>query len=145
MDSEWQSHIDEMNALRERVALQAYAQKNPLHEYQSLGYEMFTAFLAKTDSTLLRLLLRSQVAAPSAPATANSAAAPRRHATEYQQRGYFQRPPKPGRRCWRPATKPHWRAHPHPRRRATADTGPKIERNAPCPCGSGKKFKRCCG
>ena len=146
MDSEWQSHIDEMNALRERVALQAYAQKNPLHEYQSLGYEMFTAFLAKTDATLLRLLLRSQVAASSAvPAAANASAAPTAMPLSTNSADISSVLQSLGAGAEDQQQSP---SSPPTRIRAaapTADSAPKIERNAPCPCGSGKKFKRCCG
>ena len=150
IDRLWQEHLYAMDALREGVYLRGYAQKDPLIEYKTEAYEMFVDLMANIKnevlhnlfrstsnlqafetflSTLPQFLLREQ--APTAP-TANG--------------------PVPGRRPERVGAPVSANGDANgdgsevklelaPVRREM----PKVGRNEPCPCGSGKKFKNCCG
>ena len=132
IDNFWMEHIDEMTHLREQVALAGYAQKNPLHEYQSLGYEKFVELLRKIESGVVRTLFQMRFEihfeneipddAPKNLKTNADEIADALTADEIVDE-----------------------AGPH-RVRANAISREKsVGRNDPCPCGSGKKFKKCCG
>ncbi len=116
VDSKWMDHIDDMDRLRQGIGLRAYAQRDPIIEYQEEGYIMYEAMLQAVNEDVIRLLFgikaesnieRKQVAKP----TAASGGAGDGTVT----------------------AKPVVR------------TSPKIGRNDPCPCGSGLKYKKCCG
>src|SRR6476660_2767949 len=146
IDRLWQEHLYAMDALREGVYLRGYAQKDPLIEYKTEAYDMFVELMANIKnevlnnlfrstsnlqafetflSTLPQFLMREQ--APTAP-TANG--------------------PTPGRRPERIGGPVGGNGEAEggvsidlPIRRSL----PKVGRNEPCPCGSGKKYKNCCG
>jgi preprotein translocase subunit SecA len=157
IDQYWMEHIDEMTHLREQVALVGYAQKNPLHEYQNIGYEKFTALLQKIQNTVVRTLFQINIRvqfgeemprenmrnlmtnaaqiseALTANATVEKAGPHRVRATAENTQ----------------VTSDAVSVSPSGTTRIKADAAPKVTaaagRNEPCPCGSGKKYKKCCG
>jgi preprotein translocase subunit SecA len=148
IDRLWQEHLYAMDALREGVYLRAYAQKDPLIEYKTEAYEMFVELMGNIKNEVLHNLFRS---------TSNLQAFENFLATLPQFLLRETAPgvdgPQPGRqRQPVPAAAGFAAAHNGesdgevkldlaPVRREM----PKVGRNEPCPCGSGKKYKNCCG
>lgn len=114
VDTYWMEHIDAMSELRQSVRLQAYAQINPLREYQEQGFIMFETMVANIEQDAIRFLNRSQI-------------------RENLQREVVVQPV---------ATNAPDDAKTLKRKPVTSH---KVGRNDPCPCGSGKKYKQCCG
>lgn len=115
IDSYWTRHIDAMSELRQGVTLQAYAQANPLTIYQDEGYKMFTEMMANISNDVLRYIMRAQI----------------RENLEREQVN-------------KNITTSDGKQDPAVKRKPIT-TGQKVGRNDPCPCGSGKKYKYCCG
>jgi preprotein translocase subunit SecA len=119
VDNHWKEHLLSMDHLRDGIGLRGYAQQDPLREYQREGYDAFMNLIhrIKADSvgTLFQLQVRSQ------------------EAVEAEQQ---QRAAQPMAFSHGDAGGP---AQPSKREQR------KVGRNDPCPCGSGKKYKKCCG
>ena len=119
VDGLWKDHLLSMDHLKEGIGLRGYAQQNPLIVYKKEGFEMFQDMIGRIKEETVAVLFRIQLA-DSEPV------ADRREPQE--QHLQFSGPSGP------PAKKKPQR---NPKK--------KIGRNAPCPCGSGKKYKHCCG
>jgi preprotein translocase subunit SecA len=150
IDRLWQEHLYAMDALREGVYLRGYAQKDPLIEYKAEAYEMFVELMASIKNEVLHNLFRS---------TSNLQAFETFLSTLPQFLMREQGPtaptangPVPGRRPERirapisgngevESDGAEVKLELAPVRREMA----KVGRNEPCPCGSGKKYKNCCG
>ncbi|MBC7341841.1 MAG: preprotein translocase subunit SecA [Clostridia bacterium] len=119
VDQKWMDHLDAMDQLREGIGLRAYGQRDPLVEYKLEAYDMFNQMVESIQEDTLRYLLRVQVDRERPVAQPEQK---RRQLVENRgPDGASQGPAQPVRR------------------------GQKIGRNDPCPCGSGKKYKKCCG
>ena len=111
VDTYWMQHIDDMSELRQAVRLQAYAQINPLREYQDVGFNKFDTMINNIEHDATKFINRARIQQNlereevMKPTGTNSGEAPTR-------------------------------------RQAVSK---KVGRNEPCPCGSGKKYKNCCG
>jgi preprotein translocase subunit SecA len=116
IDRKWIDHLHNMDALREGIGLRAYAQVSPLIEYQREGYDMFQATMHAIQDESIRMLFRVQVAPEAKPVA---------------------RPVMPVRE---PAV-----AGARAAGGASGQGAPKLGRNDPCWCGSGKKYKKCHG
>ena len=114
VDTYWMEHIDAMSELRQSVRLQAYAQINPLREYQEQGFAMFETMVANIEQDAIRFLNRSQIR------------------ENLQREAVIQ------------ATSTNTGDETKTLKKKPA-TSQKVGRNDPCPCGSGKKYKQCCG
>jgi preprotein translocase subunit SecA len=150
IDRLWQEHLYAMDSLREGVYLRSYAQKDPLIEYKTEAYDMFVELMANIKNEVLHNLFRS---------TSNLQAfenflstLPQFLLREHAPTSPTATGPAPGRRGERLGTGTAGDASENgdgselkldlaPVRREV----PKVGRNEPCPCGSGKKFKNCCG
>ena len=135
IDRLWQEHLYAMDALREGVHLRAYGQKDPLIEYKNEAYEMFVELMANIKNEILHNLFRSTSNLQAFEQFLSSLPAHLLH-TE----GGGEESITAGVGVGQPAAAP---AQPRaiPQRR----TDVKVNRNDPCPCGSGKKYKSCCG
>src|SRR2546430_1184696 len=145
IDRLWQEHLYAMDALREGVYLRAYAQKDPLIEYKAEAYDMFVELMANIKNEVLHNLFRS---------TSNLQAFENFLAT-LPQFLLKEQAPAAGSAASKPIPQPQPAMAMAggngdgagemkidlPVRRG----GPKVGRNEPCPCGSGKKYKNCCG
>jgi len=147
LDRKWREHLYEMDYLQEGIALRAYAQRDPLVEYQREGYDMFVAMLdaIKEDSVGYLFNLEIEVQPNPIVEEAGEEDAAVAEASEIIARA-LRRPERPAEMIY---TAPgetgdveQVRVHTTPEERAAYGN---VERNAPCPCGSGKKFKRCHG
>ncbi|OGC01403.1 MAG: preprotein translocase subunit SecA [candidate division NC10 bacterium RIFCSPLOWO2_12_FULL_66_18] len=134
VDSQWKDHLLAMDHLKEGIGLRGYGQKDPLIEYKREGFEMFEAMEARIAKDALEYLMKVQVAVePERVAQAADLSGlpltPLRTPSERRR----EREATPS-RSLRPAAAP-----------AVAAPRAKVGRNEPCPCGSGKKYKKCCG
>ncbi|MFA6934097.1 MAG: preprotein translocase subunit SecA [Sphaerochaetaceae bacterium] len=125
IDSRWQEHLNELEALRDAVSLRSYAQKNPLLEYKLEGSDIFNELLYSIKKAVVRSILLVKI---------NVSASP----VQRQARPII---------LGRPAAAPSssHEALPGQQSVQVVRSNPKVGRNDPCPCGSGKKYKNCCG
>ncbi|MEU5865099.1 MULTISPECIES: preprotein translocase subunit SecA [unclassified Nonomuraea] len=144
LDRKWREHLYEMDYLREGIGMRAYAQKDPQIEYQREGFEMFAAMLEgiKEDSVGFLFNLEVEVQENPIVEEEDAAVTETRSIISTALRGP-QRPAEleysaPGEQ----GDVEHTRVRTTPAERAAYGN---VERNAPCPCGSGKKYKRCHG
>ncbi len=134
LDHNWREHIVNLDHLRQYVGLRGYGQRDPLNEYKSEAFEMFDGMLSKLRSEVIQQVMQVQIQTGAPPPALEPQSLPTMQASHIN-----------------PLTGEDEFAH----ARAAAAAGPvspdnpatwnKIQRNAPCPCGSGKKFKHCHG
>jgi len=157
IDRLWQEHLYATDALRESVGLRRFAQKDPLVEYKTEAYDMFTELMGNIKSEIVNNLFRSTANLESFGAFLQNLpqfliSADETGAQQTQQSGAARpagtrpNPPKSAPR----APEPNGAAEPSMDEALTARRQPvkepaKVGRNDPCPCGSGKKYKNCCG
>jgi preprotein translocase subunit SecA len=160
IDSRWQDHLENLEALREAVYLRTYAQKNPLLEYKLEGFQIFDQMLMDIRTAIARKIIKvkihtfegrnlilerenigdarhrvlGQFALPAHVAAAQSALA---QASASAPAG------RPARR--QAALAQAERDEAAPQNVQVRRSTQKVGRNDPCPCGSGKKYKHCCG
>jgi preprotein translocase subunit SecA len=122
IDSLWKDHLLNMDHLKEGIGLRGYGQKNPLQEYQKEGFDMFEDMIHRIQEDVVQKLFTVELARESVA-----------QEIEMQQ-------PRPQKMVLSHGDEPI-AARPTTAKRE----GDKVGRNAPCPCGSGKKYKRCHG
>jgi len=123
IDTRWKDHLLAMDHLKEGIGLRGYAQKNPLNEYKREAFEIFAAMMNLIKIEITEYLFKIQ--AGKLEETVQKADGHRPRYIEHRGGGLAG----------------NGDGKPTPVRRE----GRKIGRNEPCPCGSGKKYKRCCG
>jgi preprotein translocase subunit SecA len=123
IDTLWKDHLLNMDHLKEGIGLRGYGQKNPLHEYQREGFAMFEEMVHRIQEDVVQKLFTVEIAREAVMGE-----------VEMQQ-------PRPQRMVLSHGPEAVEAERPVQARRQ----GDKIGRNDPCPCGSGKKYKRCCG
>jgi len=129
VDAQWKDHLLAMDHLKEGIGLRGYGQRDPLVEYKREGFEIFDAMVDRIKEQGVLYLYRLQPVVSEAEPSAEAA-------------GDGQTQPRIRREALRPVPKPSLRPSPPP---AVAAKAGKIGRNESCPCGSGKKYKKCCG
>jgi preprotein translocase subunit SecA len=120
LDRKWREHLYEMDYLQEGIGLRAMAQRDPLVEYQKEGFDLFAAMMDAIKEEIAGFLFNIEVTVES---SSNQVVAPGLEAKQL------------------PAAGLQYTAADESGVRTTGD----VSRNAPCPCGSGKKYKRCHG
>jgi preprotein translocase subunit SecA len=123
VDLRWREHLDAMEYLRQGIGLRGLAQKNPLVEYRHEGHLMFEELGANIRDEVARILLSMQINLEEAQELQEEMQAREALPVQAGPTPAVATPPKP----------------------APVSAGPKIGRNQPCPCGSGKKYKNCHG
>jgi preprotein translocase subunit SecA len=123
IDSHWIQHLTAMENLRTGIGLHAYGQRDPLVMYRSEGQKMFRDLQDRIQRDVVRTLFHVAVDPAQVAAQMGGSGSPRRN---------------------RSSGSP-MRAVGGPNRNAQPAGGAKVGRNAACPCGSGRKYKRCCG
>ena len=121
VDRRWMDHIDAMDQLREGIGLRAYGQRDPVVEFKVEGYNMFEEMVHLMQEDTLRRLCFAVLVRQTPP--------------EQQEKQEREEERKLVASHGGDAT-----AH-----KAPAKATEKVGRNDPCPCGSGKKYKECCG
>jgi preprotein translocase subunit SecA len=121
LDRKWREHLYEMDYLQEGIGLRAMAQRDPLVEYQKEGYELFSAMIEAMKEEVVGFLFNVEVKVEDSKVEAKGV-----EAKKAQENLRYSAPSESG---------------------STENSGANsgISRNAPCPCGSGKKYKRCHG
>jgi preprotein translocase subunit SecA len=137
VDGKWRDHLYSLDALREGISLRAYGQKDPLIEYKHESFKMFDELQRDLARDLSGLVFRAQPR-PGAARRRQPAAT-----REYKPSIRPQAAPEPvGAKV---AAAHAGAAAPGQKGSAPVTVAKKVGRNDPCPCGSGKKYKKCCG
>ena len=134
IDRYWQDHLENMDQLRESVSLRAYSQKNPLIEYKIEGSNMFEDLVQSIRENVVKQIFKVKIETVSAPQ--HDDRFNYNHA-DYTSFG--------GRAPQRPQQAPINEQSAGGVSTSTIVHSTKVGRNDPCPCGSGKKYKKCCG
>lgn len=135
LDPLWVEHLTHLDDLREGVRLRGYAQKDPLIEYRKEGYEMFQKLMAQFEYNLARKLFRLE------PVVAPQVNVPD---TVHEGRGQAEAIQNdPGNQNLNQEVS-DIEPHLHQSKSQTVTKQTVVGRNDPCPCGSGKKYKKCC-
>ena len=137
IDDNWKEHLREMDQLRQSVQNASYEQKDPLVIYKTEAFNMFKQMVGIMNGKSIAILMRGQI--PEAPPQQNvQDNEPQRRQPRYSEgRGGEPDPSRP--RAPMAGNRPQGPVGP------IRNEGPKIGRNDPCPCGSGKKYKNCHG
>ena len=130
IDQRWREHLEEMDYLQEGINLRAMGQKDPLSEWQREGYEMFGSMMKGLAQDFVRYVMHVQVVRNDAP----------QQIVKNVQETKSEAAPSVGDLPATPAAAPTTKP-----KTIVNDAFSKTPRNAPCPCGSGKKFKMCHG
>ena len=123
VDALWKDHLLSMDHLKEGIGLRGYAQKDPLKEYQREGFDLFSDLISRIKEESLKRLFHVKVQREEEGAEMKERAAAPSPARVILSRGDIKSAGKTTQKR----------------------QGVKIGRNDPCPCGSGKKYKKCCG
>jgi len=149
LDSQWKDHLRDMDHLKEGIGLRGYGQHDPLVEYKRESFDMFEAMMQRFQEEtarylyLMQILERPAATPESQPhaADGNGSRPPRNVSTSVDElEESFQRKKKRELEQARMAGSGEVRTV----QQVVRGTA-KVGRNDPCPCGSGKKYKKCCG
>lgn len=116
VDTKWMAHIDDMDQMRQGIMLRALAQKDPLIEYQFVSYDMFEELSNNIQNDIVKTIMNIRIVTPEQPLEREQVAKPTSTNMDESAGG-----------------------------NTKVRKQPKVGRNDPCPCGSGKKYKNCCG
>jgi len=140
IDRLWQEHLYGMDSLRSSIGLRAYGQRDPLIEYKAEAFKIFEELMVNIKTEICHNIFRSASSMKAFEDFLRNA--PRE--TLHDPSSAFGEPPKPDQSkpsdIVSEAANELSKDKPKPKR-----TGPKVGRNDPCPCASGKKYKHCCG
>jgi preprotein translocase subunit SecA len=128
-DTKWREHLYEMDYLQEGIHLRAYAQRDPLVEYQREAFDMFEALTDSIREDFVRYIYRVELVRQQQPEQPRVQRMQENREAVAAGAGGAGEAPRRGRQVGNPG-------------QAVSDKTP---RNAPCPCGSGKKYKKCHG
>ncbi|HXI09269.1 MAG TPA: SEC-C metal-binding domain-containing protein, partial [Thermodesulfobacteriota bacterium] len=142
LDTLWKDHLLSMDHLKGGIGLRGYGQKNPLQEYKKEGFDLFVDMIYRLKSEVCERLFKVQIRREEAPPPQEE---PAREVRESK--------PEPGaaqaQQRHREQKVTYSRGEEEPEEEAKEEPvvrmGEKIGRNDQCPCGSGKKYKKCCG
>ena len=129
IDAQWKDHLLALDHLKQGIGLVGYGQKDPLVEYKKESFDLFQAMLDRIDTTTIRSLFNLQVVSEQQPDELQRRRAARRSSLNFT--GPNQGAAAAGEEAGKIKT--------------VVRDQPKVGRNDPCPCGSGKKYKKCHG
>ncbi len=130
IDAQWKDHLLSLDHLKQGIGLVGYGQKDPLVEYKKQSFDLFQEMLDRIDTSTIRSLFNLQVVAEEPPEALRQRRLPRRP-TSMTFTGPNQGAAPAGEEAGKVKT--------------IVRDQPKVGRNEPCPCGSGKKYKKCHG
>jgi len=131
LDTYWREHLAALDHLRQGIHLRGYAQKNPKQEYKREAFELFEGLLDRVRKDVTRVVFTVQIRSPED--VEETAPHSDVHNVQYQHADYSE------------AQEGATDEESVVAGEAPASAGPKVGRNDPCPCGSGKKYKHCHG
>jgi preprotein translocase subunit SecA len=137
LDEHWRDHLNELIMLRSGIGLRSYGQRDPLVEYKAESYNLFQSMMDNLERSTVSLFFRAELAPPperkepdlGKMETSHKEVSAYEHGPTSRGGPAASGPTAAGREGSRPVQREL----------------PKVGRNDPCPCGSGKKFKKCCG
>jgi preprotein translocase subunit SecA len=145
LDQTWKDHLLSLDHLRQGINLRAYAQRDPLNEYKREAFELFEAMLANLRQNVTSVLTHVELRVQPQPVFAMAGGEPEEAMAEERATGTTGRPVGLPPRAQRRASSGNGADRAGPRQAAPRSPWAGTPRNAPCPCGSGKKFKHCHG
>ena len=132
VDNKWMEHLDHMDMLREGINLRAYGQRNPLVEYKIEALDMFEEMEAAIQDQIASLMYHVSIVTPEQQQNTEAAIeAQRSKLSDHLQNAQ--------------ASHGDEVSAAEAKQKPVTNDGEKVGRNDPCPCGSGKKYKNCCG
>ncbi len=120
VDSNWMNHIDDMQTMKNEIFARGFGGKDPINEYKAEAYDMFDEMIDRIRQTVVVLLLNTRIEV-NAPA------------------------PKPQPKMTEAKVYDPAKTQTNEKQKTVKKSDKKVGRNEPCPCGSGKKYKNCCG
>ncbi|MCQ2453114.1 MAG: preprotein translocase subunit SecA [Clostridia bacterium] len=129
VDRRWMDHIDAMDQLRDGIGLRAYAQRDPINEYKMESYDMFESMVNLIREDTVRMTFLAHVADRNAPQPQRKAVGTVTGTNDVKNSSGMEKAADASRKAGAQPVK----------------VDKKPGRNDPCPCGSGKKYKNCCG
>ncbi|MDD5746113.1 MAG: SEC-C metal-binding domain-containing protein, partial [Candidatus Omnitrophica bacterium] len=141
LDTQWKDHLHAMDTLREGIGLRAFGQKDPLVEYQHEAYLLFSEMIARIKEETVEFLFKVTAVAPREQVSV-FANVPVSYSHPDAAAAARPQPDSSAGTAARQAVSPR-QAQPEKKPYTRADE--KVGRNDLCPCGSGKKYKKCCG
>ena len=126
VDERWMDHIDAMDELKDGIGLRAYGQKDPVVQYRIEGFDMFDQMVADIQLNVVKILMNARK---------REGTPIRQESVKITGEGFE------GENVSLKGNTPNQEKNHTP----IVNTEPKVGRNDPCPCGSGKKYKNCCG
>jgi preprotein translocase subunit SecA len=127
VDNEWRDHLHEMDILREGITFRSYGNKDPLIEYKKESYDLFEQLISRIHDNTVKKVFNSYIVTQE-----NIQNLLDKAILKHEDLSMFQRTAAPQREPETPKHQP-------------VKTAAKVGRNDPCPCGSGQKYKKCCG
>ncbi len=121
VDSNWMNHIDDMQTMKNEIFARGFGGKDPINEYKAEAYDMFDEMIDRIRQTVVVLLLNTRIEVTPAPQM-----------------------PRPQKMTEAKVYDPQ-KPQTNEIQKTVKNVGKKVGRNDPCPCGSGKKYKNCCG
>ena len=131
IDAQWKDHLLSLDHLKQGIGLVGYGQKDPLVEYKKQSFDLFQEMLDRIDTTTIRSLFNLQIVSEEPPEAAMRARRPPRRPPQLNYTGPNQGAAPAGEEAGKIKT--------------VVRDQPKVGRNEQCPCGSGKKYKKCHG
>ena len=145
-DSHWQEYLRGMDALRQGVGLRAYGQRDPLVEYKREAYDMFADLMDKIKGDVVHKMFRAATSMRAMESFMQALPAMYVHDAVPQLGGATPAAAAAGgRKASPPGAEAAMQAALHTKAAPATRDEQKVGRNDPCPCGSGKKYKKCCG
>ena len=136
LDLKWKDHLYAMDQLKEGINLRSFAQRDPRIEYKREGFDMFQIMYSSIHQEVAELIFKIQQAGPSEKRKSIFNSLPQQLVHD-EARGLLQSAPQQV-----PTQQPQGESQPSAPV-PIQKSGPKVGRNDPCPCGSGKKYKKC--
>ena len=147
VDNKWMEHLDHMDMLREGINLRAYGQRNPLVEYKIEALEMFEEMEGAIQDQIATLMYHAAIVLPTVNQEEGEAPEEQPQMTEQQKQQALAKEKSQLQDHLSMARASHGDnvSAAEAKKKPVKENGEKVGRNDPCPCGSGKKYKNCCG
>jgi preprotein translocase subunit SecA len=140
LDEHWRDHLYELDHLKGGIGLRAYGQRDPLLEYKREAFSLFDTLLREVNEDFVQRLFRVQLV-PEAMAAIEEQPRPRRMVERHEEVGAFAGSAAPA--AGGDSSAGEGAPAPSLPKQSPQKAMPRVGRNDPCPCGSGKKYKRC--
>jgi len=137
LDEHWRDHLNELIMLRSGIGLRSYGQRDPLVEYKAESFNLFQTMMDNLEKATVSLFFRAELAPPPERKEPDL----EKMQTSHKEVSAYEQGPTSRGTAPTPGQAADGREGPRPVQREM----PKVGRNDPCPCGSGKKYKKCCG